>query len=66
MDTVVVIFFNGPIATKGAKYTYFIRYKIVVAILKFIINISNYKAEVIGPKINNIIINNIVFETALP
>ncbi len=32
---------------------------------KFIINIGNYKAEAIGPKINNITINNIIFETAL-
>jgi len=65
MDTVVVIFFNGPIATKGAKYTYFIKYKVIVTIFKFIININNYKAEAIGPKINDITINNIVFETAL-
>jgi len=50
---------------KGAKYTYFIKYKIIIVIFKFIINISNYKAEVIGPKINNIIINNVIFETAL-
>jgi len=66
MDIVIIIFFNEPIAAKGTKYIYFIRYKIVVIILEFIINISNYKAEVIGPKINDIIINNIVFETALP
>ncbi len=65
MDIVVVIFFNEPIVIKGAKYIYFIRYKVVVAIFKFIINIGNYKAEVIGPKINNIIINNVIFETAL-
>jgi len=65
MDTVVIIFFNGPITTKGAKYTYFIKYEIVVVIFKFIINIGNYKAEAISPKINNIIINNIIFETAL-
>jgi hypothetical protein len=65
MDTVVAIFFNKLIITKGAKYTYFIRYKVVVAILKFIININNYKAEAINPKINNITINNIIFETAL-
>ncbi len=65
MDTVVAIFFNGPIATKGVKYVYFIRYKIVVVIFKFIVNIGNYKAEVISPKINNIIINNVIFETAL-
>jgi len=26
---------------------------------------GNYKAEIIGPKINNITINNIIFETAL-
>jgi hypothetical protein len=37
----------------------------IIAIFRFIINIGNYKAEVIGPKINNITINNIVFETAL-
>jgi hypothetical protein len=66
MDTVVVIFLNGSITTQGAKYTYFIKYKIIVAIFKLIINISNYKAEIIGPKINNITINNIVFKTALP
>ncbi len=66
MNIIVIIFFSGPIATKGAKYIYFIRYEIVVAIFKFIVNIGNYKAEVIGPKINNIIINNIIFETALP
>jgi len=65
MDIVAIIFFNGPITTKGAKYIYFIRYKVVVVIFKFIVNIGNYKAEVISPKINNIIINNIVFETAL-
>ncbi len=65
MNTVVIIFFNGLINTKGAKYIYFIKYKVVVAIFKFIINIGNYKAEIISPKINNIIINNIVFETAL-
>jgi hypothetical protein len=65
MDIVVAIFFNGPIATKGAKYAYFIKYKVVVVIFKFIINIDNYKAEAIGPKINNITINNIIFETAL-
>ncbi len=65
MDIVVVIFFNGLIATKGAKYTYFIKYEIVVAIFKFIVNIGNYKAEAISPKINNIIINNVIFETAL-
>ncbi len=64
MDTVVVIFFNGFIATKGAKYIYFIRYKVIVVIFKLIVNIGNYKAEVIGLKINNITINNIVFETA--
>jgi len=64
MDTVIAIFFNGSIVIKGAKYTYFIKYKIVVAILKFIINIGNYKAEVISPKINNITINNVIFETA--
>jgi len=66
MDIIVVIFFNGFITTKDTKYTYFIRYEIVVAILEFIVNIGNYKAEVIGLKINNIIINNIIFETALP
>ncbi len=66
MNIVVVIFFNGPIVTKGAKYTYFIRYEIVVTIFKFIVNIGNYKAEAINPKINNIIINNVIFETALP
>jgi hypothetical protein len=65
MDTVVIIFFNKLIAMKGAKYTYFIKYKVVVVIFKFIVNINNYKAEVIGPKINNITINNVVFETAL-
>ncbi len=65
MDTVVVIFFNGPIATKGAKYAYFIKYKVIVVIFKFIVNIGNYKAEVINLKINNIIINNVIFETAL-
>jgi len=65
MDIVVVIFFNGLIATKSVKYIYFIKYKVVVAIFKFIINIGNYKAEVIGPKINDITINNVVFETAL-
>jgi len=65
MDTVVVIFFNEPITTKGAKYVYFIKYKVVVVIFKFIVNIGNYKAEVIGPKINNITINNVVFETVL-
>ncbi len=59
MNTVVIIFFNGPIITKGAKFTYFIGYKIVVVIFKFIINIGNYKAEAINSKINNIIINNI-------
>jgi len=66
MDIIVAIFFNGFIITKGAKYTDFIKYKIVVAIFKLIININNYKAEAINPKINNITINNIVFETALP
>jgi hypothetical protein len=66
MNTVVAIFFNGPITTKGAKYTYFIKYKIIVFIFKFIINIGNYKAEAMSPKINNITINNIIFETALP
>ncbi len=65
MNIIIVIFFNGPITTKGVKYTYFIKYKIVVVVFKFIVNISNYKAEVIGLKINNIIINNIIFETAL-
>jgi len=65
MNIIVVIFFSGPIIIKGAKYIYFIRYKIVVTIFKFIVNINNYKAEAIGPKINNITINNIVFETAL-
>ncbi len=65
MDIIIVIFFNGPITIKGAKYTYFIKYKIIVTIFKFIIDIGNYKAEVINSKINNIIINNIVFETAL-
>jgi len=65
MNTVVIIFFSGSIAMKGAKYIYFIRYKVVVVIFKFIINIGNYKAEVINPKINNITINNVIFETAL-
>jgi len=65
MNTVVAIFFNGLITTKGVKYAYFIRYKVVVVILKLIVNIGNYKAEVISPKINNITINNVVFETAL-
>ncbi len=60
MDIIVVIFFSGPIATKDARYTYFIRYKIVVTIFEFIVNIGNYKADVISLKINNII-----FETAL-
>jgi len=64
MNIIVIIFFYGPIATKGAKYTYFIKYKIVVTIFKFIINIGSYKAEAISPKINNIIMNNIIFETA--
>ncbi len=64
MDTVVAILFYGPITIKGAKYAYFIRYKIVIIIFKFIINIGNYKAEVINLKINIIIINNIIFETA--
>ncbi len=64
MNTIVVIFFYKFIVIKGAKYAYFIRYKIIITIFKFIINISNYKAEVINPKINNIIINNIIFETA--
>jgi len=66
MDTVIIIFFNKSITTKGAKYTYFIKYKVIIVIFKLIINISNYKAEAIGPKINDITINNIVFETALP
>jgi len=65
MNIIIIIFFSGLIAIKGAKYTYFIRYKIVVVIFKLIINIGNYKTEVIGPKINNIIMNNIIFETAL-
>ncbi len=65
MNIVVAIFFYGLIATKGAKYTYFIRYKIIVTTFKLIINISNYKAEAISPKINNITINNAIFETAL-
>jgi len=65
MDTIVVIFFYRFIVIKGAKYTYFIKYKIIITIFELIINISNYKAEVIGPKINNIIMNNIIFETAL-
>jgi len=66
MNIIVIIFFNGPITTKDTKYTYFIKYEIVVVIFKFIINIGNYKAEAIGPKINIIIINNIIFKTALP
>jgi len=66
MNTVVFIFFSGPIAAKGVKYTYFIKYEIIVVILKLIVNINNYKAEAIGPKINNIIMNNVIFETALP
>ncbi len=37
----------------------------IVVIFKFIININNYKAEAINPKINNITINNIIFKTAL-
>jgi len=45
MNIVIAIFFNGPITTKGAKYTYFIKYKVVVAIFKFIVNINNYKAK---------------------
>ncbi len=65
MNTVVAIFFSGPITTKGVKYAYFIKYKVIVTILKFIVNIGNYKAEAISPKINNITINNVVFETAL-
>ena len=65
INIVVIIFFSGPITTKDIKYIDFIKYKIIVAILKLIININNYKAEAIGPKINNIIINNIIFETAL-
>jgi len=65
MDIIIVIFFNEPITTKDTKYNYFIKYEIVVVIFKFIINIVNYKAEVISLKINNIIINNIIFETAL-
>jgi len=65
MDIIIAIFFNGPITTKDTKYIYFIRYEIVVVIFKFIVNINNYKAEAISPKINNIIINNIIFETAL-
>ncbi len=65
MDIVVAIFFNGFIAAKGAKYIYFIKYKVIVIILKFIVNINNYKAEAIGPKINNITINNVIFETTL-
>ncbi len=63
MDIIVIIFFYGPIVIKGAKYAYFIKYKIIIIIFKYIINIDNYKADAIGPKINNIIINNI--ETAL-
>jgi len=59
MDIIIVIFFSGLIATKGIKYTYFIKYKIKIAIFKFIINISNYKAEAISPIIN------VIFETAL-
>ncbi len=50
---------------KGAKYTYFNKYEIIIVIFKFIINIGNYKAEVIGLEINSIIINNVIFETAL-
>jgi len=56
MDTVVAIFFSGPIAAERAKDALFIRYEIVVAILKPIIDIGDYKAEAIGPKINNIAI----------
>jgi len=65
INMIIAIFFNKPITRKGAKYAYFIRYKIIVVIFKFIINISNYKAEAIGPKINDITINNIIFEIAL-
>jgi len=65
MNIVVTILFNGPIAIKGTKYTYFIKYEIIVVIFKLIVNIGNYKAEVINSKINNIIINNVIFETAL-
>ncbi len=65
MNILVIIFFYELIVIKGARYAYFIRYKILVAIFKFIINIGNYKAEVISPKINNIIINNFIFKTAL-
>jgi len=65
MDTVVAIFFGGPIAAERAKDAYFIRYEIVVAVLKPIIDIGNYKAEAIGPEINDIAVNNVVFETAL-
>ncbi len=64
IDIIIAIFFNGPITIKGTKYTYFIKYEIIIILFKFIINIGNYKAEVISPKINNIIINNVIFETA--
>jgi len=38
MNIIVVAIF-GPIVTKGAKYTYFIKYEIIVTIFKLIINI---------------------------
>jgi hypothetical protein len=65
MYIIVAILFNGFITTKDTKYAYFIRYEIIIVIFKFIINIGNYKTEAINPKINNIIINNVIFETAL-
>jgi hypothetical protein len=65
MNKIVIIFFYKLIATKDAKYIYFIKYKIIVVIFKFNINIGNYKTEVINLKINSIIINHIIFETAL-
>jgi hypothetical protein len=65
MDSIVSVFLSAFIITEYTEDTYFIRDKVVITIFIFIVNKYNYETETIGSKVNNIVINNIIFKSSL-
>ncbi len=46
--SIISVFINTLITTKGTENTYFIKNKIIIFLFIFIVNKYNYKTEIIG------------------
>jgi hypothetical protein len=46
--SIISVFLNTLITTKGTENTYFIKNKIIIFLFIFIVNKYNYKTEIIG------------------